>query len=85
MNSIDPNYIVLGGHLADIYPYISEVVNKRIDQSRPDKKTRAEILLPSLSLDSPLVGAAEVAFRSTSLPPIARNGTGICPRLATRK
>jgi hypothetical protein len=48
--------------LADIYPYISEVVNRRVDQSRPDKKTRAEILLPSLSLDSPLMGAAEVAF-----------------------
>jgi predicted NBD/HSP70 family sugar kinase len=62
MNSIDPNYIVLGGHLADIYPYISEVVHRRVDQSRPDKKTRAKILLPSLSLDSPLVGAAEVAF-----------------------
>ena len=62
MNSIDPNYIVLGGHLADIYPYISEAVNRRVDLSRPDKKTRAEISLPSLSLDSPLVGAAEVAF-----------------------
>jgi predicted NBD/HSP70 family sugar kinase len=62
MNSIDPNYIVLGGHLADIYPYISEAINRRVDQSRPDKNTRAEILLPSLSLDSPLVGAAEVAF-----------------------
>jgi predicted NBD/HSP70 family sugar kinase len=62
MNSIDPNYIVLGGHLADIYPYIRESVNRRVDQSRPNKKTRAQILLPSLSLDSPLVGAAEVAF-----------------------
>ncbi len=62
MNSIDPDYIVLGGHLAEIHPYIIEVVNKRVDQSRPNRKTRAEILLPSLSLDSPLVGAAEVAF-----------------------
>ena len=62
MNSIDPNYIVLGGHLADIYPYISDVVNKRVDQSRPNTRTRAQILLPSLSLDSPLFGAAEVAF-----------------------
>ena len=62
MNSIDPHYIVLGGHLAEIYPYINEVVIKRIDQSRPNTHTRARISLPSLSLDSPLAGAAEAAF-----------------------
>jgi len=62
MNSIDPNYIVLGGHLAEIYPYISEVVDARIDQSRPNTQTRAHISLPSLLLNSPLAGAAEAAF-----------------------
>mgnify|MGYP006102417251 FL=1 len=62
MNSIDPDYIVLGGHFAEIYPYISEVVDTRIDQSRPNAHTRAYISLPSLLLNSPLAGAAEAAF-----------------------
>jgi len=62
MNSIDPHYIVLGGHLAQIYPFISDTVNERINQSRPNAETRAQVSLPSSPLDSPLVGAAEVAF-----------------------
>lgn len=70
MNSIDPNYIVLGGHLAEIYPYINEVVERRISQSRPNIKTRANISLPSLPLDSPLVGAAEMAFGPLLLDPL---------------
>ena len=62
MNSIDPHYIVLGGHLAEIYPYISEVVTHELISLGQIPIPGLAFSLPSLSLDSPLAGAAEAAF-----------------------
>lgn len=70
LNMIDPDVIVLGGHLAEIYPLIEVGVETRITQSRPLFETRARISLPALTLGSTLVGAAELAFTALLNDPL---------------
>ena len=70
LNVIDPDVIVLGGHLAEIYPLIEMEVESRITQSRPLFETRARISLPALTLGSTIVGASELAFTSLLNDPL---------------
>jgi predicted NBD/HSP70 family sugar kinase len=70
LNMIDPDVIVLGGHLAEIYPVVSRQVEARITRSRPLFETRARIALPALPLGSTIVGAAEVAFTALLNDPL---------------
>jgi predicted NBD/HSP70 family sugar kinase len=70
LNMIDPDVIVLGGHLAEIYPVVDRQVEARITRSRPLFETRARIALPALPLGSTIVGAAEVAFTALLNDPL---------------
>jgi len=62
VNTFDPDVIVLGGHLADVYPFVRDDVIQEITKSRPLFETRARITLPSFVIGSTLVGASEIAF-----------------------
>lgn len=70
LNTIDPDVIVLGGHLAEIYPVVYQGIEARITQSRPQFETRARISLPSLPLGSTIVGASEIAFTALLNDPL---------------
>lgn len=70
LNMIDPDVIVLGGHLAEIYPVVYERIEARITRSRPLFETRARLSLPSLPLGSTIVGAAEIAFTALLRDPL---------------
>ncbi len=70
VNTFDPDVIVLGGHLADVYPFVRDEVVQEITKSRPLFETRARITLPSFDIGSTLVGASEVAFAALLSDPL---------------
>ncbi len=70
LNMIDPDVIVLGGHLAEIYPVVHGNIEARITRSRPLFETRARLSLPSMPLGSTIVGAAEIAFTALLRDPL---------------
>ena len=70
VNTFDPDVIVLGGHLADVYPFVRDEVIQEITKSRPLFETRARITLPSFDIGSTLVGASEVAFAALLSDPL---------------
>jgi predicted NBD/HSP70 family sugar kinase len=71
VNTFDPDVIVLGGHLADVYPFVRDEVIQEITKSRPLFETRARITLPSFDIGSTLVGASEIAFSGLLKDPLA--------------
>ena len=70
VNTFDPDVIVLGGHLADVYPFVRDDVIQEITKSRPLFETRARITLPSFDIGSTLVGASEIAFAALLNDPL---------------
>lgn len=70
VNTFDPDVIVLGGHLADVYPFVRDEVIQEITKSRPLFETRARITLPSFDIGSTLVGASEIAFAALLNDPL---------------
>ena len=70
VNTFDPDVIVLGGHLADVYPTVRDEVIQQITKSRPFFETRARITLPSFEIGSTLVGASEIAFAALMSDPL---------------
>ncbi len=70
VNTFDPGVIVLGGHLADVYPFVRDEVIQEITKSRPLFETRALITLPSFDIGSTLVGASEIAFAALLNDPL---------------
>lgn len=70
VNTFDPDVIVLGGHLADVYPFLRDEVIQEITKSRPLFETRARITLPSFDIGSTLVGASEIAFAALLSDPL---------------
>ncbi len=70
VNTFDPDVIVLGGHLADVYPFVRDEVIQEITKSRPLFETRALITLPSFDIGSTLVGASEIAFAALLNDPL---------------
>jgi len=70
VNTFDPGVIVLGGHLADVHPFVRDEVIQEITKSRPLFETRALITLPSFDIGSTLVGASEIAFAALLNDPL---------------
>jgi predicted NBD/HSP70 family sugar kinase len=64
INIFNPEVIVLGGHLGQLYPVVAEEVNEQIGHALRAPREQARIALPVLGEDSTLIGASESAFAS---------------------
>jgi predicted NBD/HSP70 family sugar kinase len=71
VNILDPDVIVLGGHLRLLYPLVSDMVEERVALALPSSSTRVQITVPELGGDSTLLGAAETAFEELLADPLA--------------
>ena len=70
VNILDPDVIVLGGHLRLLYPQVSDMVEQRVSLALPSRSTRVQITVPALGGDSTLLGAAETAFEELLADPL---------------
>ena len=64
INIFNPEVIVLGGHLGQLFPAVAEEVNKQISHALRASREQVRIALPELGEDSTLIGASESAFAS---------------------
>ena len=64
INIFNPEVIVLGGHLGQLYPVIAEEANEQLRHALRAPREQARIALPVLGEDSTLIGASESAFAS---------------------
>lgn len=64
INIFNPEVVVLGGHLGQIYPTVTDVVNEQIGHALRAPREQVRIALPGLGEDSTLIGASESAFAS---------------------
>ena len=64
INIFNPEVIVLGGHLGQLYPVVAKEVNEQIGHALRAPREQARIALPLLGEDSTLIGASESAFTS---------------------
>lgn len=72
VNMLNPQMIVLGGVLAEVYPSVVDVVAARLAAGAlPGPRERVELVLPALAPDSALHGAAELAFAQLLADPLA--------------
>lgn len=71
VNLLNPQMIVLGGVLAEVYPSAVDVVASRLAAGAlPGPRERVELVLPALGPDSALHGAAELAFAALLADPL---------------
>jgi predicted NBD/HSP70 family sugar kinase len=64
VNMLNPQSIVLGGHLGDVYAVAGDRVHAQLAGALPASRDQVRIAASELGSDAPLVGAAEVAFTS---------------------
>jgi len=64
INIFNPEVIVLGGHLGQLYPVVAKEVNEQISHALRAPREQARIAIPRLGEDSTLIGASESAFAS---------------------
>ncbi len=62
VNLFNPEVVILGGLLREIYPVVSDVVEQQLDRALPASREQVRVTLPQLGGDSTLLGAAESAF-----------------------
>ncbi|MDO9377487.1 MAG: ROK family transcriptional regulator [Nocardioidaceae bacterium] len=63
VNVFNPEVVVLGGLLRDVYPLVRRVVARTLEEGAlGDPAAQVRIVLPALGADSVLLGAAELAF-----------------------
>lgn len=62
VNIVNPEVIVLGGHLREIYPYIQRTTLEGLSHALPAPREQVTLHTPALGGDSTLIGAAESAF-----------------------
>lgn len=62
INIFNPEVIVLGGHLGQIYPTVETAVNREINKAIRASREQVHIEVASLRADSTLIGASESAF-----------------------
>jgi predicted NBD/HSP70 family sugar kinase len=62
VNIVNPEVIVLGGHLREIYPYIERTTLEGLSHALPAPREQVTLHTAALGGDSTLLGAAESAF-----------------------
>ena len=62
VNIFNPEVIVLGGHLGQIYPAVEFVVAQELNRAIRASREQVQIEVASLRADSTLIGASESAF-----------------------
>jgi predicted NBD/HSP70 family sugar kinase len=70
VNLLNPEVIVLGGHLRLLFPLVSGTVYRRIHYALPAAREQVRVEVPALNGDSTLLGAAETAFEDLLTDPI---------------
>ena len=70
VNLLNPEVIVLGGHLRLLFPLVSGTVYRRIHYALPAAREQVRVEVPALNGDSTLLGAAETAFEALLADPI---------------
>jgi len=74
INIFNPEVVVLGGHLGQIYPVVADVVNEQISHALRAPREQVRVALPVLGEDSTLIGASESAFASLLARPMEAVG-----------
>jgi predicted NBD/HSP70 family sugar kinase len=76
VNMLNPDSIVLGGHLGDVYAVAGKRVHDQLAGALPASRDLVRIASSALGGDAPLVGAAEVAFTALLNDPagVSRRG-----------
>lgn len=64
VNLFNPEVIVLGGHLRQLFPLVRGTVHRRIHEALPAAREQVRVEVPALNGDSTVVGAAEAAFEA---------------------
>ena len=62
VNIFNPEVIVLGGHLGQIYPTVASSVLRELDNALRASREQVTVAVASLRDDSTLIGASESAF-----------------------
>ena len=70
VNVVNPQAIVLGGHLGRVYSMEGGRVEQRLGSALPAPREQARIRVGSLGTDATLVGAGEVAFTHLLADPV---------------
>ena len=70
VNLFNPEVIVLGGYLREVFPLLRATVAARIHDALPASREQVRVEVPALSGDSTLVGAAESAFEALLSDPV---------------
>jgi predicted NBD/HSP70 family sugar kinase len=73
INVFDPRMVVLGGLFAQMAPFTLPIVRHQLDDRRlAVTREPVEIVISSLGLDAPVLGAAERAFEPLLADPVGR-------------
>jgi predicted NBD/HSP70 family sugar kinase len=71
VNTIDPQRVIFGGSLSDVLdiaePDVVDSMRRHVFAGGP----AVELAVPALAADSPLLGAAEIAFESLLADPLS--------------
>ena len=70
VNIFNPQVIVLGGNLRELFPLVNGIVHRRIHYALTGARDQVRVTLPGLGGDSTLLGAAETAFVDLLSDPI---------------
>ncbi|WBB67875.1 ROK family transcriptional regulator [Micromonospora sp. WMMD812] len=71
INIINPDAVVLGGSLRDIYAAASDTVRRRLDElALPTSWPQVQLRTAALGCDAALIGAAELAFERLLADPL---------------
>ena len=71
VNMLNPQAIVLGGHLGELYSIVGQHVDAQLDRALPAARDLVRIASSELGGDATLVGASEVAFTTLLEDPVS--------------
>ncbi len=70
VNLFNPEVIVMGGYLRQVFPLVHATVARRIHYALPASREQVRVEVPALGGDSTLLGAAESAFEALMSDPM---------------
>lgn len=71
MHLLNPQALVLGGHLAEVYSISVEDVSHHLDRALPAAREQVQVMPALLQRDATLIGGAEVAFTALLADPVS--------------
>ena len=70
VNMVNPQAIVLGGHLGEVYSLQRDAVEVHLDTALPAPREQVRVHVATLGADGTLVGAGELAFTGLLADPV---------------